>query len=124
MKMINALISSDHLSTCSTQGNVSGEEIIKYMEEAKKLLDNMPPRCVILFNDQMKKDAIVQGESVDEMLGCENNEKGFIVSDLNREDVMKFGGNAVRIVNNPNPFLLKWKDIKIEVREPNRGNKP
>ena len=71
----------------------------------------------------MKKDVIVQGECVDEMLGCKENEKGFIVSDLNKEDVMKFGGNAVRIVNSPPPFLLKWKDIKIEVREPNRGNR-
>ena len=100
------------------------EELIKHMEEMKKLLDNMPPRCVIMFNDQMKKDAIVQGERVDEMLGCGKNEKGFIVSVLNREDVMNFGGNAVRIITNLNPFLLKWKDIKIEVREPNLGNTP
>ena len=97
------------------------EEIIKNMEEVKKLLDNMPPRCVILFSDQLKKDVISQGEWVDEMLGCGNNEKGFIVSDLNKENVMKFGSNAFRIVNSANPILPKFRDMKIEIREPNWG---
>ena len=97
------------------------EEIIKNMEEAKKLLDNLPPRCVIMFSEQVKKGALFQGEWVDEMLGCGNNEKGFIVSDLNREDVMKFGGNGFRLVTILNPFLSKYRDMKIEVREPNWG---
>ena len=99
------------------------EEIIKNLEEVKKLLDNLPPRCVIMFSEQVKKGALVRGEWVDEMLGCGNNEEGFIVSILNREDVMKFGNSVFRIVDNPKPFIPKFSDMKIEIREPNWGNK-
>lgn len=112
----------DHLSTYSTQGSDSVEAIIKNMEEMKKLLDNMPPRCVIMFSDQVKKDALVQGSWVDEMLGCKKNEKGYVVSDLNEAEVCLFSNN-IRIVDAKtiNPFYQKFEDVSIEIIEPKWG---
>ena len=109
-------------STYSTQGNISGEDILKNMEEAKKLLDKLPPRCVIVFSDQLKDDAIFQGGWVDEMLGCNKNERGFIVSESKRAEVSLFGNN-IRIVDMKtiNPFYQNFKDVPIEVREPKWG---
>ena len=92
----------------------SFKELVKLCEE---LRENRPPKPVVMFSDFVEEDACFVGDKVNEMLGCNDDEKGFLMCSSLRERVEKLG-DMVKIIDRPNPNFTPFKDMKWEVKEP------
>ena len=87
----------------------------KIIEEAKKMLGKRR-QIIVMFSDFIEPDICYEGTTVDEMMGCEENEVGVLASSSLREGIEKLGADFVTILDKPRP-RLKWPTKAIKTVE-------